>query len=162
MLEKNTQIIVYPDLLYRTAHGSDAGENPWQAARDRTLGYLDAAGIPALEALDLSTMTLNRARDAVASRKKEHPVSIAMQITRQLLIEQHRIDVVDPKNLKIDFRFLSTPVFPEWNRGDMIPQKLEIALWNSFAKRSRKFMNFRSLFLYLGLLILLIFLYLML
>ncbi len=155
----HTEIIVYRDLQSKGTQGSETGGNPWRAARDRALGYLDAAGITAFEALDLSRQALDQARDAVASRKSGHPVSVSMQITRRLLIEQHRIDIID-HSLETDFRFLPTPVFPEWNRGNMIPQKLEIAPWNSFAGRTRKIMSFRWVAPYLGLLILLIYLYL--
>lgn len=159
-IEKNTDIIVYPDLLSKETHRSKAEEPPWRTARDRALGYLDAIGVTPFDALELSRQATGKARDIVESRKNGHPVSVTMQIMRQMLIERQIIDTTD-HHLATGIRFLPSPVFPEWNRGNMIPQKLVTAPWNGIAGKTRRSKYLKWIALVLGLLILLIYTYMM-
>ena len=104
-------------------YGRSGNNGQWRMIRNRTLGYLDAIGVPPVEALEISLQVIEEVRSRIEADASIRPVETAMQVLRRILKKHNRIE---GKNglLPDDAELISQPLPPR-KRGNMTPQNLE-------------------------------------
>jgi|GEM_PF-4474240 len=158
-MEKDTDnILIYPALLPGGGLPPDSVERRWKMARDRMLSYLDALGIPPLEAMDLTNEVIDRTRGRAGAGGSD-PVPETMRVLRAILKDRDKIDTVD-NTCRIP-ELLSLPAAPKLNPGAMIPQRLDTAPWNGLVGRTLTRIHFRGFGPYVGLILAMIVIYFM-
>lgn len=128
----------------------ESTEKEWTMARNRMMRYLDALGISPPESAALAEEVIRRTAGG------GNPVPETMQALREILKERNIIDMADDTCRTPEILFNPAPA---WNRGPMIPQKLDTTPWNRFVSPVLFRIRSTSLGPFLGLIIFLIIIY---
>ena len=100
----------------------DESAGQWKTARDRMLSYLDAVGVPPVEALEMTLHIIEQIRAGGPEAQETPPVERAVRALRRQLADQGRI-AADIFTLK-DSEDLFPPPTPELQPSRMVPQRL--------------------------------------
>lgn len=99
--------------------GLPGNDGQWRMVRNRTIGYLDAVGVPPVEALEISLQVTEELRRRMAADASIRPVETALQVLRRILKKQHRIE--GKRGLLPDDAELLRQPLPPRKPGTMTP-----------------------------------------
>lgn len=115
----------FSDICLSENTGRQDAAEPWQMARNRVIGYLDALGFDPRQALEITRHILDITRDRLQGQSGGTPVAVAMQQLRRQLRQYGRGNRPDDGRLpdgKDCFLKPVPPITPGWMR----PQRLQL------------------------------------